>query len=91
MTLNLDTAFSDDAMLRRVFSWLTRVGGSPAFGSRPIAWYQIHQCHAIDILKGLGIKHPICRNGVIKDANVKGPFILTGELFRQADALSRKS
>lgn len=40
----------DDNDLKRVFCWLTKSGMGPAFGSRPIGWYQLHQCAAMDVL-----------------------------------------
>ena len=43
--------FTNDATLRALFAWQTRIGVAPAFGSRPIGWYQIHQCHAYDVLR----------------------------------------
>lgn len=87
--LKLSEVWKDDRMLKRVFSWLSRIGAGPRFGSRPISWYQIHQCMCIDILKEAGIETPIVRNGVVKDATIKGPFILVGELYNQADKRSR--
>lgn len=40
-----------DTKLGKVFSWLTRYGMGPRFGSRPIAYYQQEQCAAIDYLQ----------------------------------------
>lgn len=36
--------------LARVFSALEKFQMGPAFGSRPIHWYQIHMGHALDVL-----------------------------------------
>jgi 8-oxo-dGTP pyrophosphatase MutT (NUDIX family) len=43
----------NEAKLRRVFTWLTRLGMTPAFGSVPIGWYQQAQFEAIDRLRAL--------------------------------------
>lgn len=43
--------WSDEKSIRKVFSWLTRIGAAPKFGSRPIGWYQQHQCKAIEIIQ----------------------------------------
>ncbi len=40
----------DEDEVSRAFNWLTRAGVGVTFGGRPIGWYQIHQCHAIDVL-----------------------------------------
>lgn len=48
MTLN--KLWSDESALRAVFSWLSRIGAAPKFGSRPIGWYQQCQCESIDKL-----------------------------------------
>lgn len=48
--LTLGGIWSDDTKLRRVFSWLTRIGAAPKFGSLPIHYYQQDQCKAIDDL-----------------------------------------
>jgi hypothetical protein len=42
--------------LARAFKWITRTGAGPAFGSRPIGWYQKHQIAAIDILQDAATK-----------------------------------
>lgn len=75
-------------MLKRVFSWLTRIGVSPKFGSRPIGWYQIHQCHAIDELIRLGIRNPVCKNSVICERGQDtGHFV--SQIYDVADRKSR--
>lgn len=48
MTLN--GIWTNDNNLRAVFSWLTRIGAAPKFGTLPIAYYQGDQCKAIDKL-----------------------------------------
>lgn len=46
----LRSAYNSDRQLRYVFAWLARTRiGVPA-GSRPISWYQMHNCTALDIL-----------------------------------------
>ena len=47
----------DHPELKKVFSWLTRHHMGPAFGSRPISWYQGHQINAIDIIEEAVKKH----------------------------------
>lgn len=44
----------ENVLLASVFSWLTRVGAGPHFGSRPVGWYQQHQVAAIDALEEWG-------------------------------------
>lgn len=45
-----DSIWQDDSKLRRVFSWLTRIGAAPKFGTLCIQYYQQDQCNAIDAL-----------------------------------------
>lgn len=45
--MNLTNVTESDARLRSVFSWNTKLGIAPKFGSRPIHWYQIEQFEAI--------------------------------------------
>lgn len=47
----LANIWTDDNKLRAIFSWLTRIGAAPKFGTLPIAYYQADQCKAIDALK----------------------------------------
>lgn len=89
MNLSLVNVYNDDAMLKRAFSWLSRIGAAPKFGSRPISWYQIHQCHAIDTLRSLGIHNPVCKDGVISERGQRGQFITVELLFSEADRKSR--
>lgn len=89
MKLSLINVYNDDAMLKRVFSWLSRIGASPKFGSRPISWYQIHQCHAIDTLRAMGIHNPVCKDGMIMERGMHGLFISVDQLYREADTKSR--
>jgi hypothetical protein len=41
----------DDNKLRRVFSWMTRIGAAPKFGTLPIGYYQAEQVKAIEALE----------------------------------------
>lgn len=61
-------ASGNESALRNAFSWLTRIGAAPAFGSRPIGWYQQQQCFALDILKEHAgdVAELRCRAGVIE-------------------------
>lgn len=45
--------WSDDAKLKRAFSWLTKIGLAPKFGTTSIHRYQQMQIEAIDKLKAL--------------------------------------
>lgn len=42
--------WNNDKSIRDVFSYQTRIGIAPKFGSRPIAWYQSIQCSAHDMI-----------------------------------------
>lgn len=93
--LTLENAFTNDAKLRQLFSWLTRIGAAPKFGSAPIGWYQTHQCHAYDILKELvGEFAPLrCKLGNVQARTIPGKWVTVIsaiELFQQADNRSRK-
>lgn len=48
--MKTDVDWSDGRAIARAFKWLekNRVGCQRG---RPIGWYQIHQCHTLDILK----------------------------------------
>jgi hypothetical protein len=55
--------YSDETAVRRLFSWQTRYGMAPKFGTLPIAYYQQDQVNAYDIIdqaarKTLGITLP---------------------------------
>lgn len=64
--------WSDDNKLRAAFSWLTRIGVAPKFGSIPIGYYQQDQCKAIDAIVtmagrfGLGATRLRCKSGYIQ-------------------------
>lgn len=70
--------WSDDTKLRRVFTWLTRIGAAPKFGTLPIVYYQQDQCDAIDALE-TAMK--------VKGIAPNSPLRFTGGLFyaRSAD------
>ena len=61
MTFETLTSYQEHD-LKRAFAWLTKSKIGPAFGSRPIGWYQAHQCKAIDALcnaaKTAGVYQP---------------------------------
>lgn len=86
--------------LRRVFTWLTHNGMGPRFGSRSIAWYQAHQCAAIDILQvkaGRQAHDPIARyrvrNGLVECQAAPGwnwiPVSTPNEIYTLADRSTR--
>lgn len=78
--------------LERVFRWLTRKGMGQRFPGMPIGWYQCHQRHAIDILDEVFGKDADLRvtHGVVRAKGQK-TSISTSEVFRQADARSRRA
>lgn len=84
--MNLPVNFQDESTLRAAFSYLTRIGAAPAFGSRPIGWYQTHQVKAIEILESAfpagGVLR--CRAGIIEG---KAPATRRWERLFSADAL----
>lgn len=85
---------ADDVYLRRAFSWLTRIGASPKFGSRPIGWYQMHQCAALKRLEqsgafGLPVR---CKFGMIQAKPEQGKWfdvISVRDLYNYADSTAR--
>jgi hypothetical protein len=84
--------------LKRVFTWLTRHKMGPAFGSRPIGWYQQHQMAAIDIIEE-AVKKAVGTGEVRVE---KGDLMVTTngrdwerlmsceEVYKKADAAARK-
>jgi len=90
--MKLPVNFQDDRKIRAAFSWLTRIGAGPAFGSRPIGWYQNHQVAAIEILEKSGAEEVKLDKGVIK-GRVGKHWIDLGspsELYRLADKAARR-
>jgi len=49
----LRSAYNSERQLRYVFGWLARTRFGVPFGSRPISWYQHHNCTALDVLLDL--------------------------------------
>ena len=70
--MNLIGLFQDDRRLSEFFRWLTRISAGVKFSSRPIGWYQMHQCKCIDKLRELldaqgESNHSIrCHDGMIQ-------------------------
>lgn len=90
--MKLSQAFKTEQGTRNVFSWLTRIGAAPKFGSRPIGWYQMHQCKAIEILETFKFDTLRCKHGVIQGQLGKGRWftvITVRDLYANADAQSR--
>ena len=50
MQINFSSVYSSEITLARVFAWLAKIGIGVGVG-RPIGWYQMHQCAALDILE----------------------------------------
>src|SRR5882757_4637482 len=85
--MTITNCFADDNKLRAVFSWLTLIGAGPKFGTRSIAWYQGHQCNAIDALRNTGIEQFRYHCGMIQgkqDKRWKNLFT-PNELYAIAD------
>lgn len=55
--------WTNENKLKRVFSWLTRLGVAPKFGSICIQYYQQDQCKAIETLEALAKLKQIDLNG----------------------------
>jgi hypothetical protein len=53
-----------DSYLKQAFSWLTRIGVAPKFGTAPIGYYQERQCNALKFLeKAIGPFEVRCKKG----------------------------
>jgi hypothetical protein len=96
MPITLQNCFDNDSKLRRVFTWLTKIGAAPAFGSRPIGWYQQHQCAAIEYLekvRGCASNQLRCRVGVVQSLAPDGKSwiaeISARQLYAHADNYCR--
>ena len=85
--------WSDEKDIRRVFSYQTRIGVAPAFGSISINWYQCHQSHANNILVEFADGHEIvCQCGVINrktKVEEEKASITINEVYYKADARVR--
>jgi hypothetical protein len=92
--MQLSNCFRNDEQLRKVFTWLTRIGAGRHFGNIPIAWYQAHQCHCIDILQEMAKDRELkAEQGFIKTLDDKGKWyrvISCNGLFQIADDRARK-
>lgn len=73
--MNIPINWNDDNAIKRFFTWSARVGLGPLYGSRPIAWYQMHHCEAHDYLvKRIGSGPVKVRKGrIISGACDYGP------------------
>jgi len=49
----LRSAYNSERQLRYVFAWLARTRWGVAAYSRPISWYQLHNCTVLDVLLDL--------------------------------------
>ncbi len=63
--MTLPVNFSDETELRNVFSYLSKIGVAPKFGSLPIHWYQQIQCHAIELLERSSAHAVRVRSGIV--------------------------
>ncbi len=79
--------WNDDNSIRRVFSYQTRLGIAPKFGSRPIAWYQSIQCSAHDIIAklaeaaGAEESFEIRKHGYHIEAKIEGSWIRLSPVY----------
>ena len=98
----IDTTATDDVGLGKAFRWLTRTGAGRHFGSIPIGWYQIHQCHALDAIRGECLRLGLDASKVIvRGGRYRAPFmagrgvgwcelsLTTRDVFRIADDKAR--
>lgn len=85
--MNLPVNFHDESELRNSFSYLSRIGVAPKFGSIPIGWYQLVQYHAIELLERSGADAVRVRgNLVLVRKNGKwGKFSTVRELADEAN------
>lgn len=104
--MELPIDYASEAARRAAFSYAARIGVAPAAGSRPISWYQIHMCHALDVMEREARKITELPTGPVKvrlfhgmlQAMTLGPnatrvwrtFGTPADVYRQADMLSRK-
>jgi len=91
--MRLPVDYNDDRQLRAAFSWLTRTGIGPAFGSRSVGWYQMHQCAALDLIEATGAKAARVKAGrvLVQDAPGARWRDIGGvsELYGKADRAAR--
>lgn len=92
--MKLQNGNSSDAYLRQAFTWLTRIGAGPHFGSRPIGWYQMHQMAALNILESSAPNCELrCKAGQIQGRVTGGKWhnLMTASgLFSMADDKCRQ-
>ncbi len=96
--MTLEFNWSDEKALGRAFSWLARIGACPKFGSRPIGWYQMHACRAIDVIKEHAAKRKLpvtelrCTGGMIQTKNGQWHDLLAANaVYDAADERSRRN
>jgi len=99
MKLDFNYIFTDENITRKVFTWFSRIGAAPKFGSRPIGWYQSHMCHTIDVLRervGGGERELRCKGGVVEVRESDGArhhwHVVTPvfDLYNEADKRCRR-
>jgi len=67
--MKIPVNFHNETELRNAFSWLTRIGLAPKFGTLPIGYYQQDQCRAIDLLerRACGVSAKLrCHDGIVQ-------------------------
>jgi hypothetical protein len=82
-----------ESEVRAIFSWLSRIKAGPRFGSRPIGWYQMHMCHAVELLEKAIPPDEValdihCHSGIVYRG--KRALYSVERLYNEADALTRK-
>jgi len=91
MNINFDV--SNERKLQAFFIWITRTGMGVRFGSRPIAWYQMHQMTVLEILEAIG-KENNCsdffvRKGYLYCKNSNHAYLVDA-IYAEADKRTRK-
>lgn len=95
----MDTPLTLNSDLARLFNWLTRTSMGRKFGSLPIGWYQMHQCHALNILGEQLTCWPLSKDAPLRvkqgvvQAKANGHWkslISCVTVFQQADDRTRR-
>ena len=57
--------FLNDNEIKNLFTYQTKMGMAPKFGSRSISWYQIHQMQVYDAILSVMKQHNLTESKVI--------------------------
>lgn len=83
---------TDDTYYRGIFSWATRVGAAPKFGTRPIGWYQQHQMAVLDLIEYMPSVDAVRFRAGYVQVHRHGAWyawLTPDEIFRRADTYVR--